>query len=432
MGKNKLGELIKVMSEKGGLTGRKVNHSARNHSDIIAALSCRGNNSNAVNWTHKYCKVDQYGESYEGKINTTISGRTCQSWKLQSPHQHERDPFDHNYCRNPSKGLSRPWCYTTDIRVRSEYCPVYLCGTNCSKGFFRCKDGKCIIDYWQCNGIADCAEAEDESFCDEMPECLEDGKSVLYRGKRNVTASGIPCQYWSSTSPHSHTYQFNAENYCRNSDRTTLQAWCYTQDANVRWEYCDIPVCPFVTTVSQPETSTESQRVTSTVSQPVTSTVSQPVTSTVLQPVTSTVSQPVTSTVSQPVTSTVSQPVTSTVSQPVTSFESQPVTSPVSQLVASALCHNLLPLLSVTEANCACLCQTFSQFNSTTLDLELRLAELNRILRVDKHSTKLNRRTKTSAVDNRVSAKSLGCVSVTILIGVALFIVFLDIAPKPL
>ncbi|CAG2184985.1 unnamed protein product [Mytilus edulis] len=30
MGKNKLGELIKVMSEKGGLTGRKVNHSARN------------------------------------------------------------------------------------------------------------------------------------------------------------------------------------------------------------------------------------------------------------------------------------------------------------------------------------------------------------------------------------------------------------------
>ncbi|CAG2220035.1 unnamed protein product [Mytilus edulis] len=29
MGKNKLGELVKVMSEKGGLTGRKVNHSAR-------------------------------------------------------------------------------------------------------------------------------------------------------------------------------------------------------------------------------------------------------------------------------------------------------------------------------------------------------------------------------------------------------------------
>lgn len=76
-----------------------------------------------------------------------------------------------------------------------------------------------------------------------VPECLEDGKSVLYRGKRNVTASGIPCQYWSSTSPHAHTYQFNAENYCRNSDRTTVQAWCYTQDVNVRWEYCDIPVC---------------------------------------------------------------------------------------------------------------------------------------------------------------------------------------------
>ncbi|XP_076090220.1 uncharacterized protein LOC143062407 [Mytilus galloprovincialis] len=394
------------------------------------------------------CKVDQYGESYDGQINTTISGRTCQSWKLKSPHNHQREPFDHNYCRNPSKDYPGPWCYTTDIHVRTEYCPVYLCGTNCSKGFFRCKDGKCIIDYWQCNGIADCAEAEDESFCDEMPECLEDGKSVLYRGKRNVTASGIPCQYWSSTSPHAHTYQFNAENYCRNSDRTTVQAWCYTQDVNVRWEYCDIPVCPSVTTVTQPETSTESQLVTSTVSQTVTSTVSQPLTSTVSQPVTSTESQLVTSTVSQPVTSTVSQPLTSTVSQPVTSTVSQPVTSNVKTGVFTTITnvHTSITELSsesfkstetttiggVTEANCACLCQNFSQFNSTTLDLELRLAELNRILRVDKHSTKLNRRTKSSVVDNRVSAKSLGCISVTILIGVVLFIVFLDIAPNPL
>ncbi|XP_063420539.1 plasminogen-like [Mytilus trossulus] len=402
------------------------------------------------------CKVDQYGESYEGQINTTISGRTCQSWKLQSPHTHERDPFDHNYCRNPSKDYPGPWCYTTDTRVRTEYCPVYLCGTNCSKGFFRCKDGKCIIDYWQCNGIADCAEAEDESLCDQMPECLEDGNSVLYRGKRNVTASGIPCQYWSSTSPHSHTYQFNAENYCRNSDRTTLQAWCYTQDVSVRWEYCDIPVCPYVTTVSQPETSTVSQPVTSTESKLVTSTVSQPVTSTVSQPVTSTVSQPVTSTVSQSVTSTVSQPEISTESQIVTSTVSQLVTSTVSQPITSAEKTRVFTTITnaqtsitepssesfrstetttiggATEANCTCLCQNFSQFNSTTLDLELRLAELNRILRVDKHSTKLNKRMKTSAVDNRVSAKSLGCISVTILIGVVLFIVFLDISPKPL
>lgn len=74
--------------------------------------------------------MDQYGESYEGQINTTISGRTCQSWKLQSPHKHERDPLDHNYCRNPSKDYPGPWCYTTDIQVRTEYCPVYKCGTS--------------------------------------------------------------------------------------------------------------------------------------------------------------------------------------------------------------------------------------------------------------------------------------------------------------
>lgn len=52
MGKNKLGELVKTMSEKRGLTGPKVNHSARkkNNSNIIIAFKGRGNNSYAAKW----------------------------------------------------------------------------------------------------------------------------------------------------------------------------------------------------------------------------------------------------------------------------------------------------------------------------------------------------------------------------------------------
>jgi len=46
MGKNKLGEFVKTMSEKADLTGRKVNHSARkNNSNIIVAFKGRGTNS---------------------------------------------------------------------------------------------------------------------------------------------------------------------------------------------------------------------------------------------------------------------------------------------------------------------------------------------------------------------------------------------------
>ncbi|XP_052090869.1 apolipoprotein(a)-like [Mytilus californianus] len=251
--------------------------------------------------------------------------------------------------------------------------------TDCSTGFFRCKDGKCIIDFWRCNGIADCARSEDESFCDEISECLEDEIGVLYRGRRNVTASGIPCQHWSSTSPHDHSYLFNAENYCRNSEKANVGPWCYTQDTNVRWDYCDIPVCSNASTASQLETTTMKTNMKTTVF------------------------------------STMINTQTSNTELSSETFISTEATT----------------IEGVTEATCNCLCQNFSQFSSTPMDLKLRLAELDRILRVNKYSTNLNRRTKTSAADDRVSSKSFGYISVLLLIGVVLFIVFLDVVPKP-
>ena len=33
-----------------------------------------------------------------------------------------------------------------------------------------------------------------------------------------------------------------ASNHCRNPDNEPF-AWCYTTDADTRWEFCDIPVC---------------------------------------------------------------------------------------------------------------------------------------------------------------------------------------------
>ena len=34
-----------------------------------------------------------------------------------------------------------------------------------------------------------------------------------------------------------------AQNFCRNPDLDSGGPWCYTTDPNVRWQYCDIPVC---------------------------------------------------------------------------------------------------------------------------------------------------------------------------------------------
>lgn len=67
----------------------------------------------------------------------------------------------------------------------------------------------------------------------------------------NMTETGIPCQRWTSQTPHSHYTPplvfpelDDAENYCRNAGGQEPNPWCYTTDKDVRWQKCDIPLCP--------------------------------------------------------------------------------------------------------------------------------------------------------------------------------------------
>ena len=157
---------------------------------------------------------------YRGPINVTVSGRTCQSWNSQVPHEHkcsDEGHGDNNYCRNHggdshSQGA---WCYTTDPDVIWEYCPV-----------------------------PDCAIKDPRYDCGSMVL-----KQKEYRGSVNVTSGGIPCQPWNSQNPHNH--KFTPENYfsagleeafCRNPDGSE-RAWCYTSDPHKLWDYCDVPAC---------------------------------------------------------------------------------------------------------------------------------------------------------------------------------------------
>jgi len=88
------------------------------------------------------CRETPGGHTYEGDLATTVSGRTCQTWSVNYPHQHGYN-LDSMYpdgsvvaagnkCRNPASDyFDGVWCYTTDPNLRWELCHVPLCARKC-------------------------------------------------------------------------------------------------------------------------------------------------------------------------------------------------------------------------------------------------------------------------------------------------------------
>ena len=68
-----------------------------------------------------------------------------------------------------------------------------------------------------------------------------------YVGEANTTVDGIPCQRWSDTEPHDHSFTHVGDhNFCRNPNEALAQdqVWCFTTDPNVLAQYCSVPLCP--------------------------------------------------------------------------------------------------------------------------------------------------------------------------------------------
>ncbi|XP_070541653.1 apolipoprotein(a)-like [Ptychodera flava] len=180
------------------------------------------------------------GSDYRGAVSTTINGRTCQEWTEQSPHSHSRTPVnypnsglgEHNYCRNPD-GVDGAWCYTTDDSVRWEYCDI---GQPAEKG-----------ESTPSPMIEALPPKTKAPFVEPSNEVYHESDGSDYRGTVSTTINGRTCQEWTEQSPHSHSRTpenypnsgLGDHNYCRNPDGVD-GAWCYTTDASVRWEYCDI------------------------------------------------------------------------------------------------------------------------------------------------------------------------------------------------
>lgn len=77
------------------------------------------------------------GKSYRGLVTKAESGRTCQNWLINKPHEikstitpmPDNGISNHNYCRNPDGSAEKPWCYTLDPSPdhMKETCTVPVC-----------------------------------------------------------------------------------------------------------------------------------------------------------------------------------------------------------------------------------------------------------------------------------------------------------------
>ncbi|XP_078579507.1 apolipoprotein(a)-like isoform X2 [Branchiostoma floridae x Branchiostoma japonicum] len=141
----------------------------------------------AIRW--EYCDIPECdvssrecldGSTYDGKIQVTISGRTCQRWDSETPHVRDiRSPFpglDENYCRNlPELGERNwPWCYTIDPNIPWEYCRIETCVTDVLAvvGGYSPRRGDCPgNDIWPLYEdyvtLEECAQK-----CTDNPDCV--------------------------------------------------------------------------------------------------------------------------------------------------------------------------------------------------------------------------------------------------------------------
>ncbi|XP_078488867.1 plasminogen-like isoform X3 [Ciona intestinalis] len=199
------------------------------------------------------CVVNPRPTNYRGNISTTYHGMPCLPWndpaiKTFNPTNFPDDDLVSNYCRNPDGDLW-PWCYYEFDAINGHkwtYCDV--------------------------------PECPPEPFVVPDLGCYDIEDPGSYLGSGSTTLTGYQCQYWDANTPNAHIYhsyrhpdfaELGHHNFCR-SPSGDFKPWCFSTNPDFRWEYCDLEVCPSLSTTTIPPTTTTIS--TTTIGPPITTT----------------------------------------------------------------------------------------------------------------------------------------------------------------
>ncbi|XP_054549952.1 hepatocyte growth factor-like protein isoform X4 [Talpa occidentalis] len=208
------------------------------------------------------------GEDYRGAVDRTESGRECQRWDLQHPHPH---PFE------PSS-WTNTWMITTAGILTAPKGPGAIPPTQSSnessatspvagRRHSRTKRPQRSVAFVE---RAKATEARPTPRLRACPasvgmhsthisialfqknthaNCYY-GTGEQYRGSVSKTRKGVPCQHWSTKTPHkpqftpaSAPHAQLEENFCRNPDGDSHGPWCYTTDPHTPFDYCALRRC---------------------------------------------------------------------------------------------------------------------------------------------------------------------------------------------
>ncbi|EED94189.1 hypothetical protein THAPSDRAFT_261727, partial [Thalassiosira pseudonana CCMP1335] len=176
---------------------------------------------------------------YRGDLSVTVHGYTCQEWRFFGGDNWPGHGLENNnHCRNPNKANDRAWCFVKDSSKLWDYCDVQDCSTTEYSEIFAStvKPATATPSTVQPPPSTKSTASLRQSYLQHHQSQND------YRGTLSVTKNGHTCKEWLQATIWTNQGLEN-NNHCRNPNKIADKAWCWVDDSDIIWDYCEVPSC---------------------------------------------------------------------------------------------------------------------------------------------------------------------------------------------